>query len=391
MNVVVVGIGYVGLSNAVLFSKKHSVILCDVNVDKVEAINKGISPFGDDLIEKFLSENPNVIAATTDPTDAYCEADFVIVAVNTDYDESLGGFNTTNLDSVIADVNKVNPKAILIVRSTVPVGYTQAIKNKLNLTNIVFCPEFLREGKALYDSLNPSRIIVGGSKDIAKSVMDLFCDCIDIKDSATFYMSLDEAESVKLFSNAYLAMRIGFFNELHSYALSKGFNAKNIIKGVSADHRIGNYYNNPSFGYGGYCLPKDTKQLISNFEDIPNDILSSIPKSNITRRRFIVDWIKKNKARKIGIYRLIAKKDSDNFRNSIMIDIVKDLENEEKVQVSIYEPLLNESIWEKVSLEKDFKNFVKSCDLIIANRLDSKIQNLDGKKIFTADLFATDL
>ncbi|MBS4236213.1 nucleotide sugar dehydrogenase [Campylobacter vulpis] len=391
MNVVVVGIGYVGLSNAVLFSRKHNVVLCDVNADRVEAVNKGISPFKDDLIEKFLSENPNIITATVEPTEAYRKADFVIVAVNTDYDESLDGFNTANLDSVIADVNKINPKAILIIRSTVPVGYTQSIKKKLNLTNIVFCPEFLREGKALYDSLNPSRIIVGGSKDVAKSVMNLFCSCVDIKDNATFYMNSNEAESVKLFSNAYLAMRIGFFNELHSYALSKGFDAKNIIKGVSADHRIGNYYNNPSFGYGGYCLPKDTKQLISSFKDIPNDILKSIPKSNITRRKFIVDWIKKNKAQKIGIYRLIAKKDSDNFRNSIMMDIVKDLEDEEKIQISIYEPLLNESIWKKVSLEKDFENFVKSCDLIIANRLDSKIQNLGGKKIFTADLFTTDL
>ncbi|MDO4674681.1 nucleotide sugar dehydrogenase [Campylobacter sp.] len=385
MRIAVVGIGYVGLSSAIFLSKKHQVILYDIDEMKVASINKSIPTIKDDLIERFFLENPQSIRATSDSDEAYMGAGCIIIAINTDYDDNLKAFNTQGIDQIIDQAYKINPKALFIIRSTVPIGYTHSLRNKFSDVSIVFCPEFLREGRALYDALNPSRIVVGGLESEARSVADLFLDCLEDK-APVFLMDFDEAECVKLFSNAYLAMRIAFFNELHSYAFVKNLNPSKIIKAICQDTRIGDHYNNPSFGYGGYCLPKDTKQLSSQLNAIPHDLIAAVINSNASRKSFIADLIKKQGAKKIGIYRLAMKKNSDNFRNSVILDILPHLQGE---TLCIYEPLLSQDEFEGVALESDFEFFAHSCDLIVANRLDESLKDFSSK-VFSADLFSSD-
>lgn len=390
MRIVVVGIGYVGLANAVLLSQKHEVSLYDIDENKVRLVNDNISPIKDDLIEQFFLQNKGILNASLDFDEACAKnVDYIIIATTTDYDESLGYFNTKSIVQVLDMVKERNLRTKIIIKSTVPIGFTDKMREEFGLEDLIFCPEFLREGKALYDNLNPSRIIVGDSEDRAKDVANLFFECAHKKDMPVLFMSSCEAECVKLFSNTYLAMRVSFFNELHSCALSHHLNAKNIIKGVCTDSRIGDFYNNPSFGYGGYCLPKDTKQLLSNFKDIPNNLISAIVSSNVTRKNFICDCIKHKNPKKVGIYRIVMKKDSDNFRNSIMLDIIKNLHNA-GLSLCIYEPLLKKADFEGVLVEDNFSNFINSCDLIVANRLDEELCEY-SHKVFSADVFLSDI
>ncbi|MCR8698114.1 nucleotide sugar dehydrogenase [Campylobacter sp. LMG 7929] len=387
MKIAVVGIGYVGLSNAVLLSQNHEVFMLDIDHKKVEKINNKENVIQDDLIEEYLKYKPLNIQAHTNQEIVYKNTDYIIIATPTNYNEDLNHFDTSSIEEVISSALKINPSATIIIKSTIPIGYTEKIKKQFNYENIIFCPEFLREGKALYDNLHPSRIIVGEKSSKGLKIAKLFQENALKKDISVYLTNSTEAESIKLFSNTYLAMRIGFFNEIDTYARKHGLDAKDIIMGVSADPRIGNYYNNPSFGYGGYCLPKDTKQLLQNFKNTPNNLIKAIVKTNETRKIFIKDTILSLKQKRIGIYRLIMKKDSDNFRNSVMLDIVKYLKSY-NVDMIIYEPLLNDET-DEFSIENNFEHFIESCDIIIANRIDDKIRNYKYK-IFTADVFECD-
>ncbi|EHT8106282.1 UDP-glucose/GDP-mannose dehydrogenase family protein, partial [Campylobacter jejuni] len=345
MKIVIVGIGYVGLANAILFSKnnENEVVLLDIDENKIQSINNHKSPIKDKLIEKFFVQNISKLHATSNIKEAYFNADFAVIATPTDYDEQLNFFDTRSIENVLKDIKNINSKINVIIKSTVPIGYTKTIKQKFNMSNIVFSPEFLREGSALYDSLYPSRIIIGDKSVLGKTIGDLFLKNIEKKNVDIFYMDSDEAESVKLFSNTYLAMRVGFFNEVDSYARKHNLNSADIIKGISADDRIGKYYNNPSFGYGGYCLPKDTKQLLANFYNIPNSLIKAIVETNEIRKKFITQLILEKKPNILGIYRLIMKQNSDNFRNSVIIDIIKYLqEYNSNIELIIYEPLVKE-------------------------------------------------
>lgn len=386
LKITVVGIGYVGISNAILLSQRHELILHDIDAARVASINGSSSPIKDDLIERFFASHKDALRATQDASEAYQNSDAIIIAINTNYDENLSAFDTASIDGILSRVKSLNAGATVIIKSTLPIGYTQGAREKFHPLNILFCPEFLREGRALYDSLHPSRVVVGGPLDAAKGVADLFCECLESKEVPVFLMSPDEAEAVKLFSNTYLAMRVAFFNELHSYTLAKNLDAFKIIKAVSADARIGDHYNNPSFGYGGYCLPKDTKQLFANFKGIPSELMQAIIESNATRKAFIITHIKERGAKKIGIYRLVMKKDSDNFRNSAMLDLLEGL-RDENLQLCIYEPLLEGDDFEGVAVERDFDAFARSCDLIVANRLDAALEDF-RHKVFSADTFA---
>ncbi|HEC1783337.1 nucleotide sugar dehydrogenase [Campylobacter lari] len=388
MKIAVVGIGYVGLSNAVLLSQNHEVFMLDIDHKKVEKINNKENVIQDDLIEEYLKYKPLNIQAHTNQEIVYKNTDYIIIATPTNYNEDLNHFDTSSIEEVISSALKINPSATIIIKSTIPIGYTEKIKKQFNYENIIFCPEFLREGKALYDNLHPSRIIVGEKSSKGLKIAKLFQENALKKDISVYLTNSTEAESIKLFSNTYLAMRIGFFNEIDTYARKHGLDTKDIIMGVSADPRIGNYYNNPSFGYGGYCLPKDTKQLLQNFKNTPNNLIKAIVKTNETRKIFIKDTILSLKQKRIGIYRLIMKKDSDNFRNSVMLDIVKYLKSY-NVDMIIYEPLLNNEI-DEFSIENNFEHFIESCDIIIANRIDDKIRNYKYK-IFTTDVFECDL
>ncbi|EAH4571872.1 nucleotide sugar dehydrogenase [Campylobacter sp. 2352 PW] len=387
MKIAVVGIGYVGLSNAVLLSQNHEVFMLDIDHKKVEKINNKENVIQDDLIEEYLKYKPLNIQAHTNQEIVYKNTDYIIIATPTNYNEDLNHFDTSSIEEVISSALKINPSATIIIKSTIPIGYTEKIKKQFNYENIIFCPEFLREGKALYDNLHPSRIIVGEKSSKGLKIAKLFQENALKKDISVYLTNSTEAESIKLFSNTYLAMRIGFFNEIDTYARKHGLDTKDIIMGVSADPRIGNYYNNPSFGYGGYCLPKDTKQLLQNFKDTPNNLIKAIVKTNETRKIFIKDTILSLKQKRIGIYRLIMKKDSDNFRNSVMLDIIKYLKNH-NADMIIYEPLLNDET-DEFSIENNFEHFIESCDIIIANRIDDKIRNYKYK-IFTADVFECD-
>ncbi|AJC89594.1 nucleotide sugar dehydrogenase [Campylobacter lari] len=387
MKIAVVGIGYVGLSNAVLLSQNHEVFMLDIDHKKVEKINNKENVIQDDLIEEYLKYKPLNIQAHTNQEIVYKNTDYIIIATPTNYNEDLNHFDTSSIEEVISSALKINPSATIIIKSTIPIGYTEKIKKQFNYESIIFCPEFLREGKALYDNLHPSRIIVGEKSSRGLKIAKLFQENALKKDISVYLTNPTEAESIKLFSNTYLAMRIGFFNEIDTYARKHGLDTKDIIMGVSADPRIGNYYNNPSFGYGGYCLPKDTKQLLQNFKDTPNNLIKAIVKTNETRKIFIKDTILSLKQKKIGIYRLIMKKDSDNFRNSVMLDIVKYLKNH-NADIIVYEPLLNDET-DEFSIENNFEHFMESCDIIIANRIDDKIRNYKYK-IFTADVFECD-
>ncbi|EAL5915544.1 UDP-glucose/GDP-mannose dehydrogenase family protein [Campylobacter jejuni] len=393
MKIVIVGIGYVGLANAILFSKnnENEVVLLDIDENKIQSINNHKSPIKDKLIEKFFVQNISKLHATSNIKEAYFNTDFAVIATPTDYDEQLNFFDTRSIENVLKDIKNINSKINVIIKSTVPIGYTKTIKQKFNMSNIVFSPEFLREGSALYDSLYPSRIIIGDKSVLGKTIGDLFLKNIEKKNVDIFYMDSDEAESVKLFSNTYLAMRVGFFNEVDSYARKHNLNSADIIKGISADDRIGKYYNNPSFGYGGYCLPKDTKQLLANFYNIPNSLIKAIVETNEIRKKFITQLILEKKPNILGIYRLIMKQNSDNFRNSVIIDIIKYLqEYNSNIELIIYEPLVKEKKFLNIKVENDFNVFGAKVDLIIANRFDDKLKEIKDK-VFSADVFYTDI
>lgn len=401
--VTVAGTGYVGLSLAVLLSQHNKVFAVDIVPEKVELINKKISPIQDDFIEKYLAEKKLDLTATTDAESAYKQADYIIISTPTNYNTEKNFFDTSSVEDVIKLAIKVNPKAVLVIKSTIPVGFTDCVKEKFGCQNIIFSPEFLRESKALYDNLYPSRIIVGFDKangflaTKAKEFADLL-QCGAIKENIpTLFMDSTEAEAVKLFSNTYLAMRVAFFNELDTYCEIKRLDSKDIIKGVCLDPRIGDFYNNPSFGYGGYCLPKDTKQLCANYDGVPNDLIKAIVASNHTRKSFIANEVLKlaghkdganNKDLIIGIYRLTMKSDSDNFRASAIQGVMKRL-TESGVKVVIYEPTLKQECFENYSVELSIEKFKKMCSVIIANRNDSELNDVRDK-VYTRDLFGRD-